>query len=349
MINQAPEIVSQSKIEETDYNTLKITLLGVIAVAVSIFTVYEFNQFLLTFQYAFLWFSLFGMLALLILNIFLVFFVKHFAITFGVVFAEAFFPLIFFFSYFKGPHIEVLLGGFFLFFIFLLLGIGRGVSRFRNSIKMRFFEITKVVTPKLVTGFLILASVLFYAQYFLWGSINETMARGIFDESLRSSEPIVHLWYSDISTDQTVGEFFSALTTSQIKKNPEVTINGVPVNIRDGLKELPLEMQVKIMGTLSSELQKKVEDKVGPLNQNATVSDELYRFLNEWLDTLTPNIRTMLGIMATVLLFLVVKGFAFLVYWIINLLAFLIFKLLVVANFAVPGYETRTREFVILP
>lgn len=349
MINQAPEIVSQSKIEETDYNALKITLLGVIAVAASIFTIYEFNQFLLTFQYAFLWFSLFGMLAFLTINIFLVFFVKHFAITFGIVFGEAFLPLIFFFPHLGGSNIAVLLGGFFLFFIFSLLGIGRGVSRFRNSIKLRFFEVTKIVTPKLVTGFLILASVLFYAQYFLWGSVNEAMIRGVFNETLKSSEPIVHLWYSDVSTDQTVGEFFSTLTTSQIKKNPEVTINGVSVNVRDGLKELPIEMQMKILNTFSSELQKKIEEKIGPLDTNAKVNDTLYQFVKDWVEKLGPQVRIILGILLTVLLFLTVKGFAYLVYWVINLFAFLVFKLLVVANFAVPGYEARTREFVILP
>jgi len=349
MINQAPEIVSQSKIEETDYSTLKILLLGVIGVATGIFTVYEFDQFLLTFQTAFLWFSLFGMLAFLTINILLVFFVKHMLITWGIVFVEAFAPIIFFVSHFSGQNFGVLLIGFAVFFIFLMLGIGAGVSRFRNSLKMKFFDVTKIVTPKLVTGLLILAGILFYSEYFLWGSVNETMMKGIFEGSLKSSEPIVHLWYSDVSTDQTVKEFFSTLTTSQLKKNPQVTVNGVPVNVRDGLKELPLEMQIKVMNTLSAELQKKVEEKTGPLDSNAKVSDVLYGYLKDWLDKLSPNLRMILGIIMTALLFLSIKGIAYFLYWIINVFAFLVFKLLVVANFAVTGYEARTREFVILP
>jgi len=349
MINQAPEIVSQSKIEETDYNALKITLLGVIGVAASIFAVYEFDQFLLTFQYAFLWFALAGMLAFLVINILLTFFVKHFAITFGIILAETFTPLIFFISKFSKPNIEILIVGFFLFFIFILLGVGRGIGRFRNSIKMKFFEIAKTTTPKLVTGILILASVLFYGEYFLWGSVNENMARTIFEETLKSAEPITHLWYSDISSDQTVSQFFGSLVATQLKKTPQVTINGVAVNMRDGLKELPPEAQKKIMDTLSDELRKKAEEKVGTLNPNAKVSDVLFQCIKDWIATLSSNIKLILGIGITILLFLSVKSIMFLLYWLINLIAFLIFKLLIVANFAVPGYETRTRDFVLLP
>lgn len=349
MINQAPEIISQSKIEETDYNALKITLLGVIGVAASIFTVYEFDQFLLTFQYAFLWFALSGMLAFIVVNILLSFFVKHFTITFGIILAETFAPIVFFISKFSKPNIEILVIGFFLFFLFTILGVGRGVSRFRNSIKMRFFEIAKTITPKLVTGVLILASVLFYGEYFLWGSVNETMTRTIFNETLRSAEPITHLWYSDISGDQTVNDFFSSLVTTQLKKTPQVTINGVLVNLRDGMKELPPDMQKKVMDTLSEELRKKAEEKVGTLNPNAKVSDVLYQYIKDWIASLSSPMKMGLGVGLTVLLFFSIKSVMFLLYWLINLIAFLVFKLLIVANFAVPGYETRTREFVLLP
>ncbi|MFA5870586.1 MAG: hypothetical protein WC842_01695 [Candidatus Paceibacterota bacterium] len=349
MINQAPEIISQSKIEETDYNALKITLLGVIGVATSIFAVYEFDQFLLTFQYAFLWFALFGMVAFLVINILLSFFVKHFLITFGIIFAETFVPIVFFTSQFSKPNIEILIIGFILFFVFTLLGVGRGVNRFRNSIKMKFFEITKVITPKLVTGILILASILFYGEYFLWGSVNESMARTVFDQTLRSTESIAHLWYSDISGDQTVNAFFESIITTQLKKTPQVIIDGVPVNMRDGLKELTPEMQKKIMGALSDGLRKKAEEAVGTLNPNAKVSDVLFQYIKDWIATLSSNMKLIFGIGVTVLLFFSVKSLMFLLYWLINLIAFLVFKLLIVANFAVPGYETRTRDFVLLP
>jgi len=349
MINQAMEIISQSKIEETDYNALKITLLGVIGVAVSIFSVYEFDQFLLTFQYGFLWFALCGMLAFIVINLLLTFFVKHFTITFGIILAETFFPLVFFISKFSKPNIEILLIGVFLFFVFTLLGVWRGVSRFRNSIKMKFFEIAKIVTPKIVTGILILASVLFYSEYFLWGSVNEAMARKVFDDSLKTVESITHLWYGGISGEQTVSEFFGSLVAVQLKKTPEVTINGVTVNMRDGLKELPPEAQKKILGTLSDELMKKAEEKVGTLNPNAKVSDVIYQYIKDWIIKLSANTKLALGIGVTVLLFFSIKGIMFLLYGLINLIAFLVFKLLIVANFAVPGFETRTREFVLLP
>lgn len=349
MINQAPEIVSQSKIEEADYNTLKIILLGVIGVAAGIFAVYEFDQFLLTFQYAFLWFSLFGTLAFLAINILLVFFVKHLIITWGIVLVEAFSPVIFFISRFQGQNVRILMAGFVLLFIFLMLGISGGVSRFRNSMKMKFFEITKVVTPKLVTGLLVLAAAIFYSEFFIWGSVNEGMIRGMFDASLKSAEPIVHLWYTDISSDQTVKEFFATLTKTQLKKNPNVTINGVQINVREGLKDLPIETQAKVMSTLSSELQKKFEEKIGPLDQNAKISDILYNYVKDWLLKLSSGVRFVLGIILTILLFFVIKGIAYLLYWLINLFAFLVFKLLIVSNFAVIEYESRTREFTILP
>jgi len=349
MINQAPEIISQSKIEETDYNALKIILLGVIGVAASIFTVYEFDQFLLTFQYAFLWFALSGMLAFLVINILLTFFVKHFTITFGIILTETFAPILFFVSQFSKPNIEILFVGFILFFVFTLFGLGRGVRTFRNSIRMKFFEITKVVTPKLVTGILILASFLFYGEYFLWGSANEAMTRTVFNGTLKSTESVVHLWYSDVSSEQTVNDFFGSIIAAQLKKTPQITIDGVPVNIRDGLKDLTPEMQKKVMSTLSDELRKKAEEKVGALNPDAKVGDVIFEYIKDWISTLSSSMKLTLGVGVTILLFFSIKSLMFLFYWLINVIAFLIFKLLIVANFAVPGYETRTREFVLLP
>jgi len=139
------------------------------------------------------------------------------------------------------------------------------------------------------------------------------------------------------------------LVATQLKKTPHVTINGVQINLRDGLKELPPDIQNKVMTVLSEELRKKTEEKVGPLNPNAKVSDVLYQYIKDWVMSLSSSMKMGLGVGLTVFLFFSLKSVMFFLYWIINLIAFLIFKLLIVANFAVPGYETRTREFVILP
>lgn len=348
-MNQTPEIISQAKIEEADYNALKITLLGLIGVASSVFTVYEFDQFLSTFQYAFLWFALFGMLVFLVVNILNIFFIKHFAITWGIIVVETFLPIVFFLKRMVPSSPEIILAGFLLFFICTVFGVWRGVGRLRNSVKLKFFEVARSAMPKLVSGFLLLASCVFYAEYFVWNTFDESMGKAAVSGVLTSVEPIVHFWFSGISADQTVGELFQSVTESQLKNTSQVVINGIPVDVKAGMKELTPEMRTKIISALSSDLQQKAETKVGALNATRTVKDTVYQLIRDWFGKLQPNIKIIIGIIITTILFFSVKGVAFLIYWLIEGIAFLIFKLLIVSNFAVMSFESRNRDFVILP
>ncbi|MFA6365347.1 MAG: hypothetical protein WCW78_03025 [Candidatus Paceibacterota bacterium] len=344
-----PQIISQSKIEETDYSVIKIIMLALVGVAASIAAIYEFDQFLITFQYAFLWFGLAAILAFFVISILHTFFIKHFSIIWGIVFVEAFLPLILFAPRISAHFSYALFGGFIVFFFFSIAGMQRGRSLLKNSVKIHFFQIARTVTPKLVTGMLLLASILFYAEYFEWKKLDSTMGRAMVYETVASAEPIVHLWFKNVYGTQTVNEFLREITVMQIAKMPPDAIPGITLDVQRGLDQLQPEVKEKIISRLTAELKKTVETKIGPLDSNTTVRDVVYTYVDGYISKLPERTKTIFSIGLAVLLFFSLKGIGVLCYWLINMAAFLMYKFLIAADFAMITFETRNREFIVLP
>ncbi|MFA6407173.1 MAG: hypothetical protein WCV80_00505 [Candidatus Paceibacterota bacterium] len=344
-----PQIISQSRIEEADYSAIKIIALALAGIAASVVAVYEIDQFLITFQYAFLWFGLAAFLIFFVVTILHTFFIKHFSIIWGIVFVETLLPLILFAPRISAQFSYALFAGFVVFLFFSITSIMQGRALLKNSVKIRFFQVAKAVTPKLVTGALILASVLFYTEYFEWKKLDSTMGKAIVYESVAGAEPIVHLWFKNVSGTQTVKEFLREITIMQIAKLPPDAIPGITLDVQKGLDQLQPEVKEKIIARFSEELKKTLETKIGPLDANMKVRDVAYTYVDEYVTKMPPGTKTIFSIGAAVLLFFSLKGIAVLFYWFINMWAFLMYKFLIAADFALLTFETRNREFVVLP
>lgn len=347
-MNNEPSVVSQSRIEDADFSIMKIVMLALFSIGASLAMVYEFIEFLSSLQYAFLWFATAALFMFLVMNILNTFFIKRFSIIAGIALLETGLPVLLFLSRIKTEAWPLIIG-FSLFFIFVLAGINRGRSHLGNSIKIKFFATTKMVTAKLVTGVLIGVSVVFYMQCFsVGGACVEGFGREVLNQALNLSKPIVNIWIPNISADQSVSDFFKQFAISEIGR---VQYNGglTSINPKNGISEIPLEAREKIVTQFSGELQKTVEQKTGPLNAKASVRNEVFRLIANYLGKLPDAMQTLVSVGMAILLFFSLKGIAFLFYWFVDLIAFLVYKLLIAADFAVVTYETRNREFVILP
>lgn len=344
-----PSVVSQSRVEETDFNIIKIVMLALFSIGTSMAMIYEFGEFLSSLQYAFLWFGITALLMFLVMNILNAFFIKRLSILIGIAFLETCLPILFFLDRVK-TEMWPLIIGLLLFFVFVIAGIQQGRMYLKNSVRVKFFSITKMITPKLVTGALIGVSVVFYMQCFsTGGACVNGLGRELLNQSLSASKPIVNIWVPNISPDQTINDFFRQFALSEMARVQSEGGLSSAINLKTGISELPFDVRERIVNQFSGEIRKTVEQKTGPLNSKVSVRDEVFRLISDYVGKFSDATKSLISIGLAILFFFTLKGFAFLLYWFVDLIAFLIYKLLIAANFAAVNYEMQNREFVILP
>lgn len=337
----------QSKVEEVDFSALKILILTFLSVAASMAMIYEFSAFSISLNYLSLWLGLSALFIFTVLNILNAFFIKHIYMLAGIAFLETCLPIVFY----PNQIFSINMVGFLLFFAFVLYGLLAGRNHLMNSIKIRFFSVVSLITPKIVTGALICMSMLFFTNCLSYGNgvCTESFGKSIVNNALDASTPIVNIWIPGVSADQTVSDFFNSFAISQMSK---VKLgDGFPenINLSTGISEIPKLLREKIINKFSSDIRSAFEQTTGPLDSNKSVKSEVFRIISEYVKKFSDKTKAIASIGLAVLIFFSLKGIAFLTYWLVNLVAFLVYKLLIAANFAVVNYETRNREFVVLP
>jgi len=75
---------------------------------------------------------------------------------------------------------------------------------------------------------------------------------------------------------------------------------------------------------------------------------EIFRIIKDYVDGIPPATKSVFSVVLAVLFFFSARGIAFLLYWLPELIAFLMFKLFMVTGFAYVGLESRSREFIML-
>jgi len=342
-----PAVISQSVEPETDRSILKLVMLGIVGIVSSFFAFYFFNKFLLTADYNFLlWSALIGIFlgVQVILN---AFFIKKRSIAKTILFLEALAPLFLFSAriFSPVPSYSLLIAAA-LFFLFVSRGFSRGHNAVKNGLKIKFFEVAKIITSKFFTGFIIFLSILVYAHYFEWGNFNDNLGKGLTDYILSAAEPIVQIWFPKFSFNQTFGEFLEAAAKEQIQKaNLNLNVQeGVPFNF----DRLPAGIRIQLLNETSAGIRSSIEKILGPVNNNDSIKDSIYLALKKYVNNLSDQIKSFLGIIVAFMIFLIIKSIAIFFYWLVELIAFIFFKFLIAVNFARIGFESRSREFIVL-
>lgn len=335
-----PTIISQSKEAEEDRSIWKIIVLAIVGAGLIFGATYFFNTFLLTANYRILLLSSILGGGFFIVTVLETLFIKS-RFKIGVIMLlNSIVPLaVFYPELYPNPSV-ILLTGSLLLFVFLIFAVTNALKMLSNSLKIRFFSISKAVLSKAVTGLLIFLSVVLYLQYFGWGRFNDALGRDLVGQTLDSSRPIVGLWFSGVSFSGTVGDFLDGITESQLRK---IGPNGA----RDFQKLSPPE-KTEAIRQLSLKLKKELEKVVGPLRTDQPLKEAVYSIGKGYVNNLSPTVQSALGVLAALAFFLTVKGIAVLLYWLIGLMAFVVYKFLLIIGFAHISLESRSREFVML-
>jgi hypothetical protein len=348
-MTQTPLIISQSREAEADTSAWKIALVGVLGAILSFCSAYFANRFLETGDYGFIWSSLLWSGLFFSVCVLAVFFIKSQRALKSIAFVWGLIPVAFLFPrLITASPSYPLIAALVIYAFMLAAGVRRGASILSNSVRIKFFEVAKSALPKAVTGFLILVSVLFYLNYFEWGKFNEQLGRTLVDQSLVLGEPALKVWLPAVSFADTVQEFFGSLAESQLRNATPDIITRSLSEYQGTFADLPPAQKAMLVSGLANEMRGSLEKFTGPLAPDASMSDAVYQGLRGYIERLPAEMQAWGGILAALLVFAALKGLAFLFYWLIEGFTFIIFKLLLVTNFAHIATEMRAREFIIL-
>jgi hypothetical protein len=223
----------------------------------------------------------------------------------------------------------------------------RGRNLLENSIKVKFFDTARNILPKAATGLLLFACVLFYLNYFEWGNFTPAMGHKIVTGVLLDAEPIVKVIVPSVSLGATIGEVSRSLAFEQLR-NAKLQVPGVTSGPETDFRSLPNLDQQKLADKAAEQLLSIFESRFGPVNPNEKITDFAYTLVNKYTSSSLGGYPWVLPLVSVFIFFTAVKGVLVLLYWFFALIAYLIFKLLLVFGFAYSSMETRSREFFLL-
>ncbi|MEK7465344.1 MAG: hypothetical protein AAB631_01045 [Patescibacteria group bacterium] len=337
-IGPSPTVISESREAEADNSLWKLLILLILGGLINVLTTYAFLGFLVQSDYAYLWYTLIlgGLfLALVILH---AFFIKNRMKLGWILLLECAAPVgLLAGDILKNPSLVFIIGTTVAAGLVIAGGM-RGAQALEDTLKIRFFKIAKVVTPKVATGIALFLSAVFYMNYFELGRLNEATAQKILNETLSASTPILHIWFPDTSFDQPVKNFLESSAASQLDKLEDTANAG----------ELTASLKTKIMTQVTGQLRTALERYTGPLTMDAPLKSELYAVLKRQVQKFSVGTQLAVGAGVAFLFFLTLKSMFAIAYWLIWFVAFLLFKFFLTINFAHISLQTRSREFIIL-
>lgn len=334
-------IERQSKEEEADRSGLKVLFFGLTGAALGVLTAYAVQLFFTIAETRYLVGGLVAGFFFLVGLVLEGFFVKNRALLKAIAVFQGVAPLALFTEYLYPVPSLPLIAGAVLAAALLAGGVGHGAHVLKNSMKVSFMAVTRAFLPKLLTGVLLFATVLFYLNYFAWGGFSEALGRKLVDQFLKSSEPVVGLVWSGVRLDQTVGEVLARVAEKQLRNMPAV---GDEMSF----SRLAPELQKRTVQSAAEALRVALAARLGPLAGDEKVTDAAYRIATGYATRVSPGTQTIAGVFLALALFLSLRGFFSLFLWLVGFVAYLFFKLLVAVGFARVVTESVTREFVIL-
>lgn len=340
-------VTRESKDAEIDQSVPKLVLLGVVGIGLSILLTKWFLGFLsaLTLASFLMWFG--AVAAFLVIVGLEVLLVKSAGRLFLIMVLEGLAPLVFFLPELYPHPLMALLVGDAIFFLLLAIGARRAWDVLQKSLVVQFSLATRSVFSKAVTGMLVFLAVATYVSYSVMGQFSASAARTVFDGTLASAEPIVKLWFPNVSFGQAPDAFFGSVARTQLEEIPLSALGQTASDQTVSFKSLPAALQQNLLDQATQKLEAAFESRYGAI-QGATMGDVIFGVVAKEANAVATGIGDTLWVLVAVAAFFVLRGFFTLVLWLVSLITFLAYKFLVITGFAYTAIETRNREFVVL-
>ncbi|MEK7086759.1 MAG: hypothetical protein AAB935_00685, partial [Patescibacteria group bacterium] len=83
-------------------------------------------------------------------------------------------------------------------------------------------------------------------------------------------------------------------------------------------------------------------------NGNDTLNKAIFLGIKNYIKNFPPNFTAVFGIVTALVFFAILKSVAVLFYWLVEIVALIVFKILLISGFAYISIENRSREFILL-
>ena len=344
-----PIVTAQANEAEIDRSVLKIVLLTLISVGFSVLSVKLFLNFLLNVQSGFFFLWLGAAVAFLVVVLLQTIFIKSKIKLVGIMFLQGIIPLALFIDQLY-PVISVpLMVGTGFFALFLVLGSFKGWRFLGESLTIRFSFMAKIVLPKVVMGMIFLLLSVMYVQYFELNKFTDVLGESIVSETLIASEPVVKLWFPNISFNQSVRSFFESVAEAQLRNIRVETTRSDGARVSVEFKTLTDDIKKQIVSDAGEKVRVVFEEKSGSsFSPDASIKSAVFLATKKYIQTNSEKMGSLFPIIIMIVAFFSFKGIFSLIHWLISLIAFLIYKFLVAVGFAYVNLESRSREFILL-
>lgn len=229
-------------------------------------------------------------------------------------------------------------------FLILLWANYSGRREFQNTLKIRFFQISKVVFPKAIMGLALFASVAYYDLSGLGnlasGDKNQEffISQPAFEKIVLPTAGIVNKLniFPEIDFSLPIEDLVKDMAKKQIEENSQ-------------FKMLPQAMKNQLIVQAAKEIETRISDFFGvPIKSKSTVSQTLYKAMVDKFSNLPQNIKSVILMGIAALIFLTIEGIAWPIRLAVSVLAWLVYEILLAAGFATIVLESKSREMVIL-
>lgn len=285
------------------------------------------------------------------------FFVRHILHLTGIHFLQSIIPLSLFFTNLApekisegDPSIFVLLGGAALYFVVSLSGIISAKHILDNSLRVRFFSAAKPALAKFTTGILIFVSVIFYVSYFQWNYWNESISLKTGNLAVGLIEPSLKIAFPGTNADQSINEFLTRIAEIELQKLSAKSLSNANDDGFNLNSLTPNDRKIVISNTVAK-IKESLESQpvVGAFSDTEKVRDVLYRVIKNYVSNLYQKTdKTVFGAISALILFFTLKTTIAVFYWLIELFAFIVYKLLMVLGFAYISFESSRKETIVI-
>ena len=210
-------------------------------------------------------------------------------------------------------------------FLFFMLADRRGRELLHELTKIRFFIVLRAILPAAVTAVSIFGVMFFYES---GGGLKPGLVNASVSASFRPVEPILSRFFGGVSLEQPIQEFLKNLAANKFGEQTPAE--------RDKAAQGALE---QIQNTLAQSF----HITIGPSDR---VTDIIERVTREAIVGLS---KTTFGIIAVaMILFFIVRSIGAILSWVVSIVAWGIFKLLLVFRFCKVTLESCEQERLVL-
>ncbi len=319
---------------EVDKSIAKIIILAIVWAAFSFLFSYFLRLFILNGRSDFLLFSFLASLVFLSIFLLTALFIKSAWKINLIIFLNVLFLAAPFFDRLSGKiNLGLLIS-----FLFLVWANYNGRQELNNTLKIKFWRISKKTIPKAIIALAVFVGFV-YVGVVGSGTKGFFISQATFEKVVSpiTQNGLVQKLLPGLDLSLSTGDLIQNLATNQVEQNSQFDL-------------LSQSDKSQLINQSIEDLESEASSLVGaPLDLKARASDELYKIVAAKFDTLSPNVApTTIPIVVAALIFLTIVGLSLPIRLVTSALAFLVYEICLALGFSVIMLEGRSREIIIL-